>query len=85
MNGGAGTAYTIVETSEGNRLIRDDYLSYTSDGKIIISPKSTEQHGNANPKYKYFSERNAYAVGCYRVDNLDFNEDVVNAVLKRHK
>ena len=40
VSGGAGTAYTIVKTTDGNKLIRNDYLLESADGRVLISTKS---------------------------------------------
>lgn len=40
VNGGAGTAYTLVTVDGENKLVRNDFIYETADGKILISLKS---------------------------------------------
>lgn len=40
VSGGAGTAYTLVQTAEGNKLVRNDYLTEVN-GQLIITAHST--------------------------------------------
>lgn len=40
VSGGVGTAYTLVSTQDGNKLIRNDYIIENADGSLSISVKS---------------------------------------------